>query len=108
MKNVFTFLLLIALSTGGCKDKTIDSSEVAATITSNIIADNFSKGCSSGGLQIKISNDTYIISNLIPTIYEDANSWPISVWIRYDPDIPDTCTQSTNRVKIITIRKDYD
>lgn len=99
-------ILAVSLVTGfGCQDNKVKPGEIAATITSEVIADNWLKGCSSGGLEIKIGQESYIISNSVPATYAEANSRPLSVWIRYQPDEPDTCSHWTNRIRILSIRK---
>ncbi|MBC8152495.1 MAG: hypothetical protein H7Z72_06255 [Bacteroidetes bacterium] len=104
MKQVLTIISLVVLLIS-CRSSEIEPGEVEGTITGYVVADNFAKSCSVGGLQVEIRSDTYTLSNAVPVAYQEPNSWPISVWIRYQPDIPDTCTQSTNRVKILSIRK---
>lgn len=70
-----------------------------------LIADNWTKHCSSGGLQISVNDQSYVVSHSVETSYEDANAWPIPVWVRYESDRPDTCIQWTNRIKILSIRR---
>ncbi len=104
MKRTLIISGLMALLLS-CKSTEVEPGEVAATVTGAVIADYFTKGCSGGGLEIKIGSAVYTVSNSVPATYEEPNSWPIAVWIRYQPDIPDACTQSTNRVKILSNRK---
>lgn len=104
MKKVLILFSLFSLLVA-CKGTEVKPGEVAATITGDFIADNWTKGCSSGGLAIKINRDSYIISNRIPAAYEEPNSWPAPVWIRYERDVPDPCTQADDRIKILSIRK---
>lgn len=79
--------------------------EVAATITSEIVIDNFGKGCSGGGLVVDINNKSYTIANPIPALYFEANARPLPVWIRYEAAPPDACTQSPDRITVLSIRK---
>lgn len=97
--------MFLAISLGCQKDGTLEPGEVEATITGFVIADNWGKGCSSGGLEIKIDHNTYIIRNAIAPEYEEANSWPVPVWVRYQAASPDACTESTNRITSLSIRR---
>ena len=105
MRQALTILGILCFLVGCGKDSGIKPGEVEATITGQIIADYFSKGCSIGGLEIKVGNDSYIISNAISADYQDANSWPIPVWVSYESAPPDTCAHWTNRINILSIRK---
>ncbi len=90
----------------GCKkDSGIEPGEVKATVIGYVIADYWGKGCSTGGLEIKVGSDHYFIANAISSDYNEPNSWPISVWIRYESAPPDSCGHWTNRVNILSIRK---
>jgi hypothetical protein len=104
MRYAFAFLLLLTLL-DGCKDRDADPRKVAAVITGYVIIDNWGQSCSTGGLQLAIGNETYTISNSLPAPYSDPNAWPAPVWVRFESDTPDNCTQSTNRIKILSIQK---
>lgn len=99
-------LIIPLLLTGllSCRNAGVEPGEVAATVTNDLIIDNWSKGCSGGGLEIKIDNDFFTASNSLPAAYGDARILPVAVWIRYEPAEPDTCTHSTNRIRILSIR----
>lgn len=105
MRQAITILGVLCLIVGCGKDSGVKPGEVEGAITGRVIADYFSKGCSSGELEIKIGNDSYIINNTISADYENANSWPIPVWVRYESAPPDTCAQLTNRINILSIRE---
>jgi hypothetical protein len=105
MRQALTILGILCLIVGCGKDPGIKPGEVEGTITGEVIADYFSKGCSSGGLVIKVGNDSYVISNAVSADYAEPNSWPLAVWVRYESAPPDTCGQWTNRINILSIRK---
>ena len=105
MKQALAILSLLILLLSCKKDFEAETGEVEASVTGYVIADYWTKGCSSGGLEIKIGNNTYVVSNSISPAYEEPNAWPIPVWVRYELAPPDSCSQSTNRVKILSIRK---
>lgn len=101
--QLILFSLICLLS---CKnDSKIEPNEVEATLTGYVIADYWSKGCSAGGLQIKVGNDYHTISNHLSADYEEPNAWPIPVWVRYESAPPDSCAQDTNRINLLSIRK---
>ena len=105
MRQALAILYLFVLLLGCEKDSNIQPGEVEASITGYVIADNWGKGCGIGGFEIKIGNDPYIISNTIPVDYENANSWPVPVWVRYQSANPDSCAHWTNRITVLSIRK---
>ncbi|SFF17741.1 hypothetical protein [Spirosoma endophyticum] len=105
MRQVRIRLGLLLLLAGCNQDAAIKPDEVEATIKGYVIADNWSKSGSSGGLVIKINRDSYLISNSIPSDYENSNAWPVPVWVRYESASPDSCSQATNRVNILSIRR---
>ncbi|MVM39613.1 hypothetical protein GO730_21725 [Spirosoma sp. HMF3257] len=105
MRQVLTSLGLLILMLGCKKDAGVEPGEVEATLTGYVIADYWSKGCSTGGLAIKVGNASYVINNSLSSEYEQANSWPIGVWVRYESAPPDNCGQWTNRINILSIRK---
>ena len=105
MRQARTRLGLLLLVAGCNQDAAIKPDEVEATIKGYVIADNWGKGCSSGGLVIKMNRDSYLISNSIPSDYENPNAWPVPVWVRYESAGPDSCSQVTNRVNVLSIRK---
>ena len=97
MRQALTILVLLHLQLGCKKGTDIKPGEIEATIKEYVISDNRDKGCSSEGFEVKISADSYLISNSIPSDYENPNSWPASVWIRYESASPDSCSQATNK-----------
>ncbi|GAB4018887.1 hypothetical protein [Spirosoma koreense] len=101
MRQALTLGWLLLLL--GCNGPGIEAGEVAATLTGEVIIDNWSKYCSSGGQQISIDNHGYLISHPIPDAF--THSYPLSVWVRYEPAPPDTCAPAVDRVRILTIRK---
>ena len=105
MRQALTILGILGLMLGCRQDAEMKPGEVEATITGDVIADYWTKGCSSGGLEIKVGNDFYVISNTTPAEYEDSKSWHIPVWVRYESAPPDSCGQWTNRINILSIRK---
>ena len=105
MRQALLVLGLSGLMTGCQPEAEMKPGEVEAVITGNIIADYWTKGCSSGGLAVKVGKDSYVISNTVPAEYEDAKSWPLPVWVRYESAPPDSCSQLTNRITVLSIRK---
>ena len=83
----------------------MEPGEVAATTKGYLFIDNFSKSCGGGGLVTLIDADSYLAINSVPTEFEGTSTTPLPVWIRYEREEPDTCTQATNRIKILSIRK---
>lgn len=101
-KPTILFLLSLLL---GCKGSGVEPGEVAASTKGYLYIDNWSKSCGGGGLVTVIDTDTYLATNSVPVAYEGNSGAPFPVWIRYERESPDTCTQSTNRIKILSIRK---
>ena len=104
MNSKFTAILLISLLLG-CKGSGIEPGEVAAMTKGYLFIDNFSKSCGGGGLVMLINSDSYLAINSVPREFEGNSTTPLPVWIRYERAAPDTCTQATNRIKILSIRK---
>lgn len=105
MRQAPTILGLLLLLLGCKKDADIKPGEVEATVRGYVIADNWGKGCSSGGLQVTVGNELYLSSTAEAAVYEGSDAKPVPVWIRFETDSPDTCIQFTDRIRILSIRK---
>lgn len=111
MGRTHIILSILVLMLGCKKDSKIDPVEVnavveaKATVIGYVIADYWTKGCSTGGLQIKVGDDFYLIVNSVAPEYSEPNSWPIAVLVRYESAPPDGCGHLKNRVNVISIQK---
>ncbi|MCF0055104.1 hypothetical protein LXL81_04995 [Dyadobacter sp. CY356] len=92
MRQALNILVLLHLQLGCKKGTDIKPGEIEATVKGYVISDNWDRGCNSEGFVIKISADSYLISNSIPSYYENPSSWPDSGWIRYESASPDSCS----------------
>lgn len=104
MSSKLTAILLISLLLG-CKGSGIEPGEVVATTKGYLFIDTFGRSCAGGGLVTLIDADSYLAINSVPIEYEGSYIKPLPVWIRYEREKLDTCTQEPNRIKILSIRK---
>lgn len=100
--NLSLLLLFLLL---GCNKDDPQPGEVSATLTGFVVEDRFDGSLTCSGYEIQTGDAHYRTVTKLPEAFTDPNAWPVPVWIRYERDEKDPCTERSNRIVILSIRK---
>lgn len=100
--NVILLLFFLLL---GCKKEDTKPGEVSATLTGFVVEDRWDGALTCSGYEIETDDERYRTVSKLPEAFTDPNAWPVPVWIRYERDKNDPCTERSNRIVVLSIRK---
>ena len=100
--NLIVLLFLILL---GCKKEDAKPGEISATFIGFVTEDRWDGSLTCSGYEIETDDERYLTVRTLPEAFTDPNAWPVPVWIRYERDDKDPCTQRSNRIVVLSIRK---
>lgn len=98
-------IAMLFLSLLGCKKEDAEPGEVSATLTGFVTEDRWDGSLTCSGYEIETDNEHFRTVSMLPEVFTDPNAWPVPVWIRYERDEKDPCTERSNRIVILSIRK---
>lgn len=102
-KILLVYILLAAIIS--CKKEDTKPGEVSATIQGFIVEDSFTGQLTCSGYDIMIADERYQAVGEIPKAFTHPNAWPASVWVRYQRDKTDPCTDRSNRIVLTSVRQ---